>query len=324
MSVLSTTTTLGVALTKNVQVAFLRGFTTVPVGARRVFNVTTTPHKTTEHDSFVFDGFADTTGEGADYAAFDPVKGNNLILTQGKITSSFEATKEAGMYDRYNIVDILKGSEGVGRIVAKRIELDLQLLLNFGFSTSYVDRNGNTISTKSADGQAIFATGHTVTGASTTYSNTATVAFGQVGLETLESKFVSFINHSGQIIDRIPNLIYSTNNPTLVNLIREYNKGMNHIQDANRGINVYQGKYDHVALIYLDADANGNKDTTKAHYWGLVDATNNQNLILEVSQEPVVYPPQMIQRNRNALIQADSHYGYGVLDASCIAASNAS
>lgn len=323
MSTFSTTTTLGNALTKNVKVAFQKGFTMVPVGGRKIFALRMTGNKTSEHDSYVFDGFADDTGEGADYSAHDPVKGDTLILTQGKVTSSFECTKEAGMYDQYNIVDLLKGSEGVGRIVAKRIELDLQLHLGFGHSSSYTNRNGATISTTSADGVSIFNASHTINGSAATYSNTLSTAFGQTGLETAESRFVSFLNHDGQIIDRMATAIFSTRKPGLVNLIREYNKGMNHIEDANRGINVYQGKYDHIVLDFLDCDANGARDAAKDDYWGLVDLSNNSNLILEVSQEPVVYPPQMIVRNRNALVQADALYSYGVLDPNCIVMSNA-
>lgn len=323
MSTFSTTTTLGTALTKNVRVAFQKGFTMVPVGGRRIFSVRMTNTKTSEHDSYVFDGFADDTGEGSDYAAHDPVKGDSLILTQGKITSSFECTKEAGMYDQYSIVDILKGSEGVGKIVAKRIELDLQLHLGFGHGTSYTNKNGATVSTTAADGNSIFYATHSVNGSAATYSNTLSTAFGQTGLETAESRFVSFLNHDGQLIDRMPTLIFSTNKPSLVNLIREYNKGMNHIEDALRGINVYMGKYDSLVLPYLDCDANGAKDSSKDDYWGMVDLSNNSNLMLEVSQEPVVYPPQMVQRNRNALVQADAHYAYGVLDPNCIVMSNA-
>jgi hypothetical protein len=323
MAVETTTTTLGDALTKNVNVAFHEGYESVPVAGRSIFKMTNTGTKTSEHDSYSMDGFAKLTAENANYEQIDPVKGDNLILTQRKMTAEREVTKEAGMYDQYDIMQVGRSAQHVGMTLAKRIELDLQKQIGEGFGTSYTDIDGTTISTTSADGLAIFSALHTVNGSADTYSNLGTAAFGQTGLEELEELFVGFLNHSGELVDRVPTAIFTTDNPTVVNLVREYNKGMNHIQDSNRGINVYQNRYDHVVMKYLDTDSNGQKDASKKNHWGLVDLSNNDNLIFEVSQSPIVYDPYIKQGNRNLVIQGDTHYSLGVLDASCIAGSNA-
>lgn len=286
----------------------------VPQAGRALFDVERVDTKTKVTESSIMDKFASSTGEGENYAASLPTAGDQKTFTQAKVTDSFELTKEAGMYDQYNVVEGLKGAEGIGSAVAKRIELDLQLLLGFGAAASYTDKDGNTVATTAADGLSIWNSSHTVNGSSSTYDNSGTTAFGQTGLEATEDLFRQFLNHDGQQIDRVPDTIFTTRKPNVVNLVREYNKGMNHIEDANRGINVYQGKYDHVVLPYLDAANDGSYNSAKDDYWGLA-VRKGPNMKLFVSQDPVVYEPQLVQRNRNLLIQTDAHYAYGFLDA---------
>ena len=59
--------TLGDALSKLSIVTWHKGFDSVPAAARRVFSTRMTSGKTSEHDSWDYDGFASSTGEGADY-----------------------------------------------------------------------------------------------------------------------------------------------------------------------------------------------------------------------------------------------------------------
>lgn len=313
---------LGGKLTDATRRSFKMGFKLVPLGGRAIFNVQETDKETETFNSASFDQFASSTNQGVNYASFDPTDGDELTLTQGKITASLEVTKESGMYDQYGITAALEGAEGLGTMCAKRIELDTQQLLSQGSATSYTDKDGNTVTSTSADGVAIFSNSHTVNGSSSTYDNLDATAFGQTGLEALLNLFRLFLNQDGQRIDRIPDTIFSTGKPALVELIKEYNKGMNHIEDATRGINTYQGRFDNVVLDYLDVDTSGANDATKDDYWGLV-IRGDRNLKLRVSQNPVLHPVQLVQRNRNDLYQADAHYALGVEDPNCIAISQA-
>ena len=322
MAVTTTLTPLGDALSDSTRRAFSLGFKMVPVAGRQLFNVQRTDKKVEVFNSAVMDQFASSTGEGENYSSLDPTFGDELTLTQSKITASFEVTKEGTKYDQYDVLRAIAGAEGLGTSCAKRMELDLQQQISQGAATSYTDRDGNTVSTVSADAVAIFSNSHTVNGSSSTYDNLDSTAFGQTGLEAVENLFRNFLNQDGQIIDRAPTAIFSTTKPNLVNLIQEYNKGMNHIEDANRGINVYQGRYNHIPMQYLDVTTAGARDATKDDYWGLAIA-GGKNLKLRVSQEPVMYPVQLVQDNRNALFQADSHYALGVEDAIDIALSAA-
>lgn len=313
---------LGQAITSATRIAFNEGYKVVPTQGRELYKNEYVKTYLKVVDSYVFDRFARATGLGANYAGSLPTKGDQKTYTQAKITDSFEMVKEIGGFDQYDIVGGLKSAKGIGTSCAKRIELDLQLNIGMGAGASYVDMDGNTITTKAADGLNNFYAAHTVQGSSNTYSNLGSTAFGQTGLEATELLFRKFINHDGQQITRRATVIFSTLDPTLVNLIQEYNKGMNHIEDANRGINVYMGKYDHIGMQYLDSDNSGAYDSTKKNYWGLA-VKGDDNLKLFVSQDPIVYPPELVIRNRNILVQTDALYAYGLQDAICIALNQA-
>jgi len=317
-----TTQPLGDNLTDATRRTFTMAFKDVPVGGRAIFQVTATDKKTETFNSAVIDKFASTTGEGENFSLQEPQNGDELTLTQAKITASIEVTDESEQYDQYNVTAMLEGAAGIGTATGKRIELDTQQGIKNGATGSYTDRDGQSVTLNAADGVAWFSNSHTQNSSSATYDNTDSTAFGQTGLETMENLFRLFLNHDGQRINRRPTMIFSTGKPSLVNLIREYNKGMNHIEDANRGTNAYLGKYDHVVLEYLDTGTDGANDASTDDYWGLV-IPNDKNLKLRVSREPVLYAPQLVQRNRNILIQGESRYAYGMEDPNSIALSTA-
>lgn len=325
----TTVTQLGAALTKNADVAFSKGMKLAPKAGRMMFNVKKVSNKISESDTYSYDQIARNTGEGGVYASSDPVKGYNLILTQAKFTQSFEQTKESGMYDKYNVVQTLRGIEGLGTSCGKRFEADLQLLIGNATSANYTDIDGNTISTQNANSENIAANTHTVRSGGT-YDNLDASSFGQTGLEADEVLWRSFINHDGQQVDRISTHIYTTRKSGVVNLVDEYLNARGHVEDPNLGLNVFntnfaraQGqRYGHIIMEYLDATSTLGIDTSKDDYWGTVRA-GADSLQAEVSQNPVVYAPQLVQRTRNVLIQTDTHYAYGVRDSFDITQHNA-
>jgi len=318
----STLTTLGVKLSDATERTFKLGYSMLPVGGRAIFNVTQTNKKVEVFNSAEMDQTASSTLDGGNFASFDATLGDELTLTQGMVTGSFEVTLMGEKFDQYNIISALKGGEKLGKATAKKIETDLQQLLSQGASVSYTDKDGNTVSTLTADGHQLWYDTHSVNGSSSTYDNVDSTAFGQTGLETLENQFRNFLNQDGQIIDKRPNVIFSTTKSSLINLIKEYADSEGHPEDAYNGTNVYINRYSHIPLDLLDCDSSGARDSAKDDYWGLVIA-KDENLKLRVSQGPTLYPSQLVQRNRNTLYQAAAIYSYGVEDPNCAALSAA-
>jgi len=189
--------------------------------------------------------------------------------------------------------------------------------------------DGQTISTLSADSVNVFSASHT-TRSGTGYGNLGSSVFGQTGLEADEVLWRSFVNHDGEQVDKISTHIYTTRKSGVTNLVDEYRNARGHVEDDALGINVFNTnfnraagpRYGHIVMEYLDASSTGGIDTAKDDYWGTVQA-GAAEMEAKISQNPMVYPIQLVQRNRNVLVQTDMHYAYGIKDAFCITQHNA-
>lgn len=309
---------LGEKLTSATKIAFAAGIEMIPKGARALYNYETVDSLYQIHSSYSMDGFGSMTGFGANYSLTNPTLGDEKTYTQNKFTRSFETIAEMADFSSAAngakfTKEIINGGTALGKQLAKRMELDGQLEFGMGAGASYTNQDGFVISTVAADGLSNFNSAHTVNGSSSTFSNVGTTAFGQTGLQDAELLARSFLNHDGRQTDVRMDTIFSARDPEVTNLIREYNVSSGHVEDANRGINTYQGKYNHVVLEYLDATNVGGVDSAKNSYWGLC-AAGNDNLKMKVFSAPKVHMPDMVQRNRNILIQADAIYAQGFHD----------
>lgn len=309
----SATAPLGSKLTDTTRRAFSMGFKFTRKGGMALFNVESTNKKIEVFNSYVMDQFGHETGEGENFYNLDPTDGDELTLTQGKITASLEVTDDIEMYDQYSVSAAIEGAEGLGTANRNRMEMDIQQFIGQGAGTAYNDMDGNSVSVLAADGVTAFSNSHTINSSSATFDNIDATAYGQTGLEALENLFRLFLNHDGQRANRIPTCIFSTTKPTLVNLIREYYKSYNHVEDDARGVNEYMEKYVHIALEYMDTATDGSNDASKDDYWGLA-VRKGKNLKFRVSRNPILWPVQRVQRNRNLLMQSESRYAVGMED----------
>lgn len=313
---------LGSALTDATRRSFSIGYAGERMGGRALFDVQDTDKRVEVFNSGVMDDFAHSTGDGENFYENESIYGDELTMTQVKYTSSVEVTRGVVMYDQYNIIEVLEGSEGLGKNHANRIEMDIQAFISNGGSTSYTDADGDTISVLAADGVTLFSNSHTVNSSSTTYDNLDATQLGQTGFEALENLFRNFLNHNTQRANRIANTIFTTSEASNTSLTKEYQNAAGHVEDAARGINTRMGKYDHVTLEYMDTDTSGAPDSTKNNYWGLA-VRQCKDLRFRVSQRPLVHDPRITERSRNLLIQAEDWHAVGVEDPNCIAIAQA-
>jgi len=177
----------------------------------------------------------------------------------------------------------------------RRMELDLQHRLTFAGSTSYTDMDGRTVDTTVGDGLALAATAHTVRGAATTFRNilSGNAAFSKSALESIEQMRVeNSINQFGQKVTVNDDILWTTDNPTTVNTVREVLQSTASVADNKSAgvVNVYQAKYRHVILPLVATDKNGAVDTAKATYWGVASSMRSA-FYLGVHEEPHVISP---------------------------------
>jgi len=285
------TTTQFDDVVKNATVSWKAGFNEVPLVAQKLYDVRDTKVMTSEHSSFSGYTFAERKQEGASYAAGSINQGYSTTLSQLRIGLMDSISWEMRRFDKYREID--KKMRQLGRATAKRMDIDATHQFTFGMSAaSYTNRNGETVATTTADGVQTFNASHTATGMSgSTYSNLITTAFSRAALEEAERLFTRFVDDSGNKLDARADTIVTTDDPTIVNQVKEFMKSTLIPDEANNATNVYQGRYKHLVLPYFATDANGAANTDIVNYWMLADTKSNVGPIMEISEHPTFTPP---------------------------------
>ena len=305
-------------LVKNALVSWREAYEAVPERARMLYDIQSNPWQTSETSHIDPPGFARRKGEGSVYTIGNPIQGYTLNLTKSRIGLSNSVTWEMRKYDKY--AQIEKQMRGLGESTAVRLELDLTHLFTFGLQgTAYTNMDGESVATTTGDGLAIFSNSHTITKNSTTVDNlNGTEAFNRGGLELAERLFVNMVNMNDNKVVPQPNLIITSDEPQVINLVKEFLRSTGAPDTAERAENVYRGKYDHLVLPYLATDLSGAPDSTARYYWMLAD-TAHKDAIVEFSEMPnfTAASPNMNGedfRTDDWWFKSSASYAYGILD----------
>ncbi len=240
----------------------------------------------------------------------------NVTMTHRRFGENVGISYEMRTQNKYP--EVVRRLTDGARKGPNSIDLDLSHRIGFGTATSYTDRDGVSISTTTSDGLSLFNTAHTLTGSSTTFRNrlagNARVSKGALeGIERLaiENSF----NELGEKVVVPLDILFSTDDPTDVNTIREYLRSVAAPDFANSGVtNVYKGKYKHVILPRVATDAVGAPDTAKRNNWGIASSMKSSGF-LGIWEEPHLIAPTA---NSNAEdVQTDDwefrvRTGYGI------------
>lgn len=263
----------------------------VPKVARQLYDVNDNPWETSEHSQIDPPGFARRKAQGSAYTIGSPIQAYTLNLTKSRIGLRDSVTWEMRKYDKYR--EIEKKMRGLGESTASRIELDLTHLFTFGLQgTSYTNMDGESVSTTTADTIQIFSNSHTITGSATLIDNLidANAPFNRGNLEIAERLFRNMVNNNDIKVVPQPNTIITSDDPALINLVKEFMGSVGAPDTAERAMNVYKGKYQHIVLPYLATTAAGAPTTTGSFYWMLADL-NKKDAIVEYSEFPTFVSP---------------------------------
>lgn len=158
-------------------------------------------------------------------------------------------------------------------VCPNRMDLDLSHRLTYAWSTSYTDKDGDTVDTTTGDGLALINSAHTLTGSATTYSTqiTGNPAFSKASLIVAERSFTEeTYNNLGEKMAMKPDEIITTDDPSTIYEVKELLNATADVDTSNEGtFNVYQNKYKHTVAPRIATTANGAVDTTKRGYWFL-------------------------------------------------------
>jgi len=271
-------------LVENAEIFWHRGMDSVQEFARssglfREVDVAQNTGDTREFSEFNLEEYGSVKGE-SDQAARARVqqgyrKTGRLYRTGADITISYE------MRTRNKYQDVIAQLTNLPKMGVARLDLDLTHRLTFGLSTSYTDKDGNSIDVTVGDGLALFSTAHTLRGSSTTFRNrlAGNPAFTRSALESMELMRVeNTFNQFGEKMSIPDDIIWATDDPNTNNSIDELLRSTaTTTVDQNSGVvNVYSGKYRKVTLPRLATTATGGIDTSKRKYWGVASSMMTQ------------------------------------------------
>lgn len=199
-----------------------------------------------------------------------------------KTIKRYRVAKDIGIsYELYHdnkYPEIVSKLTGLAHLFSNKLELDLSMRLAYAGSTSYTNAKGTTVTTTVGDGYALAYASHTLKGSDTVFTNIVAAApqLSRGGLEQAERLVTQeTYNHLGEkTIGHVFDILFTTDDPNLVNTARDYLQATAEISAANNGVpNVYRGKYRHVILPRLAMTSAGLPDSTKRLYWGIASSS---------------------------------------------------
>lgn len=263
-------------------------------------------------------GFSNKVDEGADYTVFTQNQGDNMSLTTVKRGAAFTVTEDLIVANKYR--EALESMRDLGARMFRGIALDAtHVLFTQGFSASYTDRDGKTVTNsiaKTASGEPIFDDTHTMADGSTFDNELAAATIGESNLRALQDLTTTFVDENGQLVvwGRGPKI-----------LVTGIDAGMNHAaqrlteqewnyNSTNRDMNVFKGTYRHLPLAYLATGVAGGVSTTEQYYYYILDQElSRDSAILGVRQAPKLHDPQEDIYNGGIIWRSNAWYDLGVL-----------
>lgn len=224
-------------------------------------------------------GFGHSLSENSDYITRVNNQGDTLSVSVVKRGDAQTITED--LVDGLKYREIRAKLTGLGMSLFRTAARDgTHVGYTFGFSSSYTDMDGNTITNAVAKGsEALWANTHTMADASTFDNLQADTPIGEANLRSLQDLTTAFVDENGQKVSwktGVKFLVHGDDTGMSHAAMRLTEQDWNY-SSTNRDMNVFRGAYKDMTLFYLDTLADGSIDSTKGKYYFIV----NQNLLME-------------------------------------------
>lgn len=283
---------------RNAEILWLKGKDSATRAAResglfREVDIPNNSGNTREFSEIDLEEYASRKGESEQASHARVQQGYTKIGTLYRVAEDITISYEMRTQGKY--MEVRRRLTNLGKLAPNRIDLDLTHRITFGTSTSYTDRDGETVDTTVGDGLALFDTAHTVRGSSDTFRNllSGSPQLSRSSLESMEQmRNQNTINQFGEKMNMNDDVLFTTDDPAVINTAREILRSTASLEDnKNEGVvNTYENSYRHVVLPRLATDANGKPDTSKDAWWG-VASTEMSAGYLGVHEEPRLKQP---------------------------------
>ncbi len=275
--------------------------------------------RTEEHSGFTESGFSAKTGDGEDYALVSDTQGDTLTLTQQKRTVRRQITEDLLEFNKYP--ELNAKLKETGAKLWRGYGVDLTHRFTFAFDSSYTDRDGESVTTTGGDGANFCANTHTLNSGDT-FDNQITARLSDSSVEDAEDLFAAFIDQNGNLVYPIADTLIVGTQSSTHNIAKRITGQSTQIDNDFNNMNVHQGKYRLVSLVYLDTTGLVAKDATKSRFWFLMASSLKENLMSSVRRFPV---PEVVSTDDDSNTmqwKAKMWYDIGHLDSNFIVGSN--
>ncbi len=246
------------------------------------------------------DTFAGLKREGETTQRAQANIGYSKTMVAKRFAKEIEITWEYRRYAQDYATRAKSEFQSLTHYVPQRFDLNLTHIFTFCDSSSYTDRDGETVDMTCGDSLSLANSAHTLSASSVTYTNIVpgAPAFSQGALEVAENLFTSDIySNLGEKRTMKPNIVVTGDDSVTCRAVRQLLNSTADVDTANSGItNTYKGKYMHVELPYLATTATGARDATKKRRWFLVaqygNPSNSWQAYHGVFEQPNVKTPE--------------------------------
>lgn len=287
----------------------------------KIFNVFETNRKTFDHLILHgLKGIAEVT-PGQDLPTINSEQGDTITWTQRYFGAIAAVTKEMRKFDLYNQIETIVRS--LGDDAFNKVDQSLADAILYGWSTSYTDVYGRTVSGVGPDALALFSTAHTNNLNSTTFSNIIT------SNPTLTREAIVTARKQG-LVHQDPNgIIRPINLDTLVvapsneDLAERILLSTQMSGTANNDINPLKGKIKNL-IVWERLETRSDGTDTSAYWFMLDSALVGETLNCLFAERPSLDAPEEVYENKNWEYSCDFFYVVGLGYPAYIFGSNAS
>lgn len=227
-----------------------------------------------DYGSIADSGFGKVVEEGADYQTRVNNQADTLSATVIKRGDAFTITEDLIDGNKYR--EIKLGMNDLGKSLFRTRARDAtHTVFTFGFSSSFTDSEGNTISNGVSKGaEPIFDDTHTMATGDTYDNELADTALGETSLRDLHDLTTEFIDENGLRVSwglQGEKVLITTNDVPVTHAATRLTTQQWNFNTTNRDDNVFKGQFRHLPLFYLNTTAPGNIDTTKDKFYFIID-----------------------------------------------------
>jgi len=306
------------ALTDNVR----REFTDAPPEftpvRQQYLDVQSTKYKVETESN---NGEVETAARWVDGGQIDPsaIKpGFDKEYNQGAVAKKITVSWQMRQFDTI-YGEIAKRTRGIKKAAVRRMEMDGAASMSYAWSTSYENRDGETVDVSGADGSAFITASHTTNTGGVTWSNQLTgnhSPIGETTLENLAAKFNGFVDEAdGRAVPRMgTDIISSDHAPTCFEIARLLKSNQQSGTD-NNDINVHKGQYNHIKVPYIRFDhATEQWDTDKDRYVFLCNLQKDVNGFIWKEKVALdVFAPERVNDNEDWQYSVAAMYDFGLI-----------